>query len=186
MSMEPTEEAERAEQRERAEQAEHVEQADRAEQAEPANRDTLPSQPRAARDERGYPGAALLGGVLVVLGVLFLVTQQLNIDLGDVGWPFFVIAPGLAIAVLGLTMRGGAGMTIAGSIATVVGLVLLYQNTTNHWESWAYAWALVGPTAAGVGSVLAGTRNGNRGMVRAGVWQALAGLGLFAVGLVFL
>ena len=130
-------------------------------------------------------GPAVLGALLVAVGVIFLAGQLLNFDIGEVGWPFFVIAPGVVLLALGLTMRDAAPMVIAGSIVTIVGLVLLYQNTTDHWESWAYAWALVGPTAAGVGSVLAGTRNGNRGMVRAGVWQALTGLGLFAVGLVF-
>lgn len=164
---------------------EPTEQAERAEQAEPVNRDALPGQPPAAREERGYPGAAVLGGVLVVLGVLFLVAQQLNIGLGDVGWPFFVIAPGVALAALGLTMRGGAGMTIAGSIATVVGLVLLYQNTTEHWESWAYAWALVGPGGSGLGMLLYGARSRDASMMRAGFWQILGGIGIFVAGFVF-
>jgi hypothetical protein len=156
------------------------------EPTESPNRDTLPGQPptRAAR-QRGYPGAAVLGGILVAVGLLFLVTQQLNLEVGEVGWPFFVIAPGVAIAVLGLTQRNGSGLTIAGSIATIVGLVLLYQNTTDHWESWAYAWALVGPGGSGLGMLLYGARSRDDSMMRAGFWQFLGGIGIFVAGFVF-
>jgi hypothetical protein len=155
--------------------------------AQSDDRDSLPDQAAtpAAEPERRYPGAAVLGGILVAVGLLFLVTQQLNVDLGDVGWPFFVIAPGVAITVLGLTMRHGIGLAVGGSIASVVGLVLLYQNATDHWESWAYAWALVGPGGSGLGMLLYGARNGDASMMRAGFWQILGGVGLFAAGFVF-
>ena len=39
------------------------------------------------------------------------------------------------------------GLAIAGSIVTVSGLILLIQDATAHYESWAYAWALVFPGA---------------------------------------
>ena len=67
----------------------------------------------------------------------------------------------------------------------MVGLVLLYQNATDHWESWAYAWALVGPGGSGVGMLLYGTRSGDRKMARDGFWTVLTALGIFAVGLIF-
>jgi hypothetical protein len=139
-------------------------------------------EPRAGF-ERNAP--AVLGAILVFVGVVFLAGQLLNFDLGEIGWPFYVIAPGVAVLVLGLILSGGTPLIIGGSVATMVGLVLLYQNATDHWESWAYAWALVGPGAAGIGTFLAGARNGNPGMVRAGLWQAGTGVALFAAGLVF-
>lgn len=120
-----------------------------------------------------------------MLGLLFFASQQLNIDIGKAAWPFYVIAPGLALATLGLTQRRGSGLTIAGSVVTMVGLVLLYQNATDRFESWAYAWALVGPGGSGIGMLLYGTRSGDRRMARDGFWAILAALGLFAVGLVF-
>lgn len=49
--------------------------------------------------------------------------------------------------------RSAAGLTIPGSIITTIGLLLLYQETFDHFESWAYAWALI-PTAVGVGIVI--------------------------------
>lgn len=143
-----------------------------------------PSQPE-SRSALDRSGPAVLGAILIVVGVVFLAGQVLNFDLGEISWPFYVIAPGVALLVLGLILPGGTALIIGGSVVTAVGLVLLYQNATDHWESWAYAWGLVGPGAAGIGTFLAGTRNGNAGMVRAGLWQALTGVALFAAGLVF-
>jgi uncharacterized membrane protein YhaH (DUF805 family) len=141
---------------------------------------TPPPQPRS-----GSPGAAWLGGLLIVLGIIFFAGQQLNIDISAATWPLYVIVPGLALVTLGLTQRRGSGLTIAGSVVTMVGLVLLYQNATDHWESWAYAWALVGPGGSGIGMLLYGTRSRDAKMARDGFWTILTAVGLFAVGLVF-
>ena len=142
-----------------------------------------PTQPPQTRS--GSPGAAVIGGILIVLGLIFFAGQQLNIDIGEATWPLYVIAPGIALVALGLTQRHGSGLTIFGSIVTMVGLVLLYQNATDHWESWAYAWALVGPGGSGLGMLLYGTRSGDRKMARDGFWTILVAIGIFAVGLVF-
>jgi hypothetical protein len=150
------------------------------EQPSPTPAKEVPSRP-----QRGSPGTAALGAILIAVGVIFFAGQQLNIDWGDAAWPFYVIAPGLALLAFGLTQPNGSGLTIAGSIVTIVGGVLLYQNTTDHWESWAYAWALVGPGGSGLGMLLYGTRSGNAKMARDGFWQILTALGLFAAGFVF-
>jgi hypothetical protein len=144
---------------------------------------TEPIQP--PKERGGSQGAALLGAALIVLGLIFFAGQQLNLDIGAAAWPFYVIAPGLALVTLGLTQRRGSGLTIAGSVVTMVGLVLLYQNATDRFESWAYTWALVGPGGSGIGMLLYGTRSGDRKMARDGFWTILTALGLFAVGLVF-
>jgi hypothetical protein len=138
------------------------------------------TQPR-----RGSSGAAILGGLLILTGVVFLAGELFSVDLGEAFWPFYVIAPGVVLVALGLTQRHGSGLTIAGSVVTMVGLLLLYQNATDHWESWAYAWALVAPGGSGLGMLLYGTRSGNAGMARAGFWQIVTGLGLFLAGIVF-
>ena len=137
------------------------------------------------RQHRGSSGTAVLGGLLIVVGLAFFVGQWLDVDWGAATWPFYVIAPGLALLAWGLTQRDGSGLTVAGSIVSIVGLVLLYQNATDHWESWAYAWALVGPGGSGLGMLLYGTRSGNRKMARDGFWQVLAAIGLFVAGFVF-
>lgn len=142
-----------------------------------------PTQPPQTRS--GSPGAAVLGGILIVLGLIFFAGNQLNIDIGEATWPLYVIAPGVALLTLGMTQRRGSGLTNSGSIVTIIGLVLLYQNATDHWESWAYAWALVGPGGSGLGMLLYGTRSGDSKMARDGFWTILTALGIFAVGLVF-
>ena len=70
-------------------------------------------------------------------------------------------------------------------MVTVLGLILFYQNLTDHWDSWAYAWTLIAPGGSGVGMALYGVRVGNAGMVRVGLWQIVTALGLFAAGFLF-
>src|SRR5713226_6355862 len=102
--------------------------------------------------------SVVLGGLFVLIGAILLVGQFVRIDIGHYGWPFFVIAPGIVILFVALTARGAVseGLAILGSIITVTGLILLYQNATDHFESWAYAWALVFPGATGIGMILYG------------------------------
>ena len=162
-----------------------ADQAVTAEPSEPAEPPPPNYTTEATPERRGSSGTALLGILLITVGVFFFIGQWLNIDWGAATWPFYVIAPGLALMAFGLTQRDGSGLTVAGSIVTMVGLVLLYQNATGHWESWAYAWALVGPGGSGLGMLLYGTRSGNRKMARDGFWQILVAIGLFVAGFIF-
>ncbi|HET7141995.1 MAG TPA: hypothetical protein VFJ03_05880 [Candidatus Limnocylindria bacterium] len=134
---------------------------------------------------RGTSGTAMLGLILIAVGGIFLIGQWAELDWGAATWPFYVIAPGVALAAIGLSQRHGSGLTIAGSIVTMVGLVLLYQNATDHWESWAYAWALVGPGGSGIGMLLFGVRSADRKMARDGFWQIVVAIGLFVAGYLF-
>jgi len=127
----------------------------------------------------------VVGGILIVLGILFFAGQQLDLDLTRYGWPLYVIAPGVALVAFGLTQAHGSGLTVAGSIVTIVGAILLWQNAFDYYESWAYAWALVGPGGSGVGMLLYGVRSGNDKMARDGFRQILVALAIFAAGLVF-
>lgn len=129
--------------------------------------------------------AVAVGLVLVLVGAALFAGQWLDIGIDDIGWPFFVIAVGVAILVIGLVMANESGMVIGGTITTTVGLVLLYQNNTGRWESWAYAWALVGPAASGLGLALWGVRSGRASDVRNGLWGLLGGLAIFVVGFLF-
>ncbi|HET6380754.1 MAG TPA: hypothetical protein VFH63_06925 [candidate division Zixibacteria bacterium] len=133
----------------------------------------------------GGLSTGVLGIILIGVGLLFLAGQLLDVDWGAIGWPVFIILPGLALVLLGLTTRSDAGLTVAGSIVTVVGLLLLYQNTTGHWESWAYVWALVAPGGSGIGMLLHGIRAGEPATARAGLWQVVTALGIAAVGFIF-
>src|SRR5688572_23511489 len=94
----------------------------------------------------GRTAPVLLGIGLIAIGIAFLVLQQMELDIGEQGWPLFVIVPGIALIALGLTLPQGSGLVVGGTVTTIIGLILLYQNSTDHWESWAYAWALAAPT----------------------------------------
>jgi len=137
------------------------------------------------REHRGMSGTAMLGLLLIAVGAIFFIGQWAELDWGAATWPFYVIAPGVALAAIGLSRRNGSGLTIGGSIVTMVGLVLLYQNATDHWESWAYAWALVSPGGSGIGTLLYGVRSANGKMARDGFWQIVVAIGLFVAGYLF-
>jgi hypothetical protein len=141
-------------------------------------------QPAPAGDSTATPAIGL-GVALLLIGVLLFVGQIFDIGINDVGWPAIVIGIGVVILVLGLFVNREQGMVIGGTVVTTVGLVLLYQNTTGRWESWAYAWALVGPAASGLGMVLWGIRSADPAEIRNGTWALLGGLGIFLVGFLF-
>ena len=141
-----------------------------------------PSTERGASS--GGPSVAL-GAALVIVGIILFASQAAGIALGDVGWPLWIIVGGGAILFVGLLVLTEAPVVVGGTVVTTVGLVLLYQDTTGHWESWAYAWALVGPAATGLGTMLWGIRTADGGAVRNGTWGLLVGLALFVIGFLF-
>lgn len=135
-------------------------------------------------DERR--GMAAIGALLVVVGVAFLLARQLNVDLAELGWPLFVIVPGVILFAVALSTGGsaGAGLAVPAGIVTMTGIVLAVQNATGLWATWAYAWALVAPGGAGVGLLLYGLLTRQPDLVRGGATTTLVGLGLF-VGFAF-
>ncbi len=136
---------------------------------------------------RSITAPAVLGMALIAIGALVLLTRAAGIDLFDSigawGWPAFIIVPGLALLGLSLvpTRPAGVGFATAGAIVTTVGLLLAYQSRTGHWESWAYAWALL-PTAAGLALVAYGLYSQQRPMLRSGLWMAGIAGSLFVAG----
>ena len=139
-------------------------------------------------NNQGLSGVFIgLGVLLIVLGALFFVGQAVGFDLGRFGWPFFVIIPGLAVSGVGLALGDPTGerITPLGAAVTLAGVILLYQNTADHFESWAYAWALVFPTSIGLGQMAYGSLKGREEMVTTGRRLALIGVALFLIGAFF-
>ncbi len=134
---------------------------------------------------------AIVGVILVVFGAVALVLPRSGWDIEGwiegSGWPIFVVIPGLVLWLLAFVPRPpvGVGFAIAGSIVTAVGLLLWYQQSTDSWESWAYAWALIGPGAAGFGLIVYGLATGTQRLVSTGLWLAAIGLAIFLVGAMF-
>jgi hypothetical protein len=128
-----------------------------------------------------------LGGLLLLLGIVVLLGQALELDLGRVGWPFFVIVPGLGLLGLGLATAGRPGEVLAtvGGVVTMAGLVLGVQNATDRFDTWAYAWALVVLVGAGIGRWLVGVVRGRGDLAASGGWLIAAGLVAFLAFAVF-
>ena len=126
-----------------------------------------------AKNSRG----AMIGGIiLVALGLIFLAAQFLKINISSYLWPFFIIGFG-AFFFVGMAAGGKAAgaLAIPGSIISMVGLILLYQNTFDHYASWAYAWGLI-IVAVGIGFIINGRWVDNDAIARGG--KQLIGLGL--------
>jgi peptidoglycan/LPS O-acetylase OafA/YrhL len=137
-----------------------------------------------AQNQRNTVGAF----VLIGLGVLFLVGQMFSINVWSIfgfSWPVFVLIPGVIFLTLALTGdRKMSGFVFPGTIITGTGVILLYQNMTNHWESWAYAWTLY-PVFVGLALIFNGRRNDREQEARTGRTFVNFGLIAFLVGAAF-
>ena len=152
---------------------------------EPTATERTADEPPATEGRPSSSPAIGLGVALLLIGILLFAGQLYDIGIDDVGWPAIIIGIGVVILALGLFVNREQGMVIGGTVVTTVGLVLLYQNSTGHWESWAYAWALVGPAASGLGMTMWGIRTADANEIRNGTWALLGGLGIFVVGFLF-
>ena len=134
-----------------------------------------------------HAGNFVLGGLLILLGIVFLIGELLNIRLGHFIWPFFVVGPGVLLFLLALAFDDDTGQALAsvGGLVTMVGLILFFQNVTGFWASWSYAWALVAPTSLGLGLFAYGWLKHKSELRQKGWDVAKVGLGIFIVAAVF-
>ena len=118
--------------------------------------------------------------ILIGLGVLFLAAQIFNFSFLGTFWPLIIVAAGLPF--LFGAINGGknqAGLIFPGMIISGTGLILLYQNFTNHWASWAYAWTLY-PVFVGAGLWFMGRRTGDNNQYHTGQNMVRWGITAFA------
>lgn len=114
------------------------------------------------------PGRTIGAVILIALGLLFLFGQVFNFSLFGALWPLLILAPGAAFLYFAIT--GGkdkAGLAVPGAIVGGTGAILMYQNLTGHWESWAYAWLLY-PVFLGLALQFMGRRAGDQGTYNTG------------------
>lgn len=99
-----------------------------------------------------------LGLLLIIAGAYFLARQffpQLPFwEFFNFSWHFYIIAAGILLFLIGL-LTGAPSMAIPAAIVCGIGALLYWQDMTNNWESWAYAWTLI-PGFAGIGTILQG------------------------------
>jgi hypothetical protein len=130
---------------------------------------------------RSNAGALIAGTILIVFGLLALAGQVFrNVDWGFL-WPFAIIGLGALFFVL--MFAGGkqaAAFAIPGSIVGGIGLVLLFQNITDRWESMSYFWTLI-IMFVGLGIYLMGWYAGDANQRRSGAGVMKVGFVLFII-----
>jgi hypothetical protein len=120
--------------------------------------------------------------VLIAFGLFFLLAQVFDFSIFVALWPLLVILPGVPFLYAAYNGgKGQAGLIVPGSIISGTGLILLYQNITGHWESWAYAWLLY-PVFLGLALQFMGRRTGDQGTYDTGSGFVRYGGTAFLVG----
>jgi hypothetical protein len=123
-------------------------------------------------------GSLVGGGLLIIFGVLALIGKLFqNFNFWETFWPFFIIGFGLLFFVgMFAGGRSVSGLAVPGTIITTIGLMLFYQNITDHWESWAYGWTVI-LMSVGLGIFIMGIWGQNTS-------QRTSGLGVLRIGLI--
>jgi len=134
------------------------------------------------KTERSRSGPLVVGTLLIVFGLLSLASQLLrNVVNWSVIWPLAIVLVGaLFFAGMFAGGRGVSGLAIPGAIVSGIGLMLLYQNLTSHWESWAYSWALI-VLFVGAGIYIAGLYSKDERQAQSGVKVMKVGFVLFVI-----
>ena len=137
------------------------------------------------QNNRSNIGALIGGAVLIAVGLLSLAGQVFHSLNWGFLWPFIVIGIGALFFVA--MFAGGkqtAAFAIPGSIIGGIGLILLFQNITGHWESMSYFWTLI-LTSVGVGIYIMGWYGGEETQKQSGLKVIKIGLVLFVIFGVF-
>lgn len=130
---------------------------------------------------RSNVGGLIGGALLIAFGLLALAGQFFrNVDWALL-WPFVIIGFGALFFVLMFAGgKGTAAFAIPGSIVGGIGLVLLIQNITRHWESMSYVWTLI-ILFVGVGIYLMGWYAGDANQKHSGFGVMKVGFVLFII-----
>ena len=126
-------------------------------------------------------GGLVGGAVLIAIGLLSLASRIFEGFNWGFVWPFVVIGVG---AVFFVAMFAGgkntAAFAIPGSIIGGIGLVLLFQNIFQRWESMSYFWTFI-VIFVGLGIYIMGLYAGDEGQKQSG-WRVMkVGIVLFVV-----
>jgi hypothetical protein len=125
-----------------------------------------------------------LGLLLVLVGIVLLAFELVPAlrewSAAVLDWPLIIIGVGAFLLIFGLLV-GAPGMAVPASIVAGIGGILMWQNATDEWESWAYVWTLI-PGFVGVGVALEALFSGKpKKAMSEGGWLILISLTLFLV-----
>ena len=134
------------------------------------------------KTDRSHAGALVGGTLLIAFGLLSLAGQLFrNVVNWSYLWPLTIVFFGCLFFVgMFLGGRQVSGLAVPGTIVTGIGLMLLYQNITSQWESWAYSWTLI-VVLVGAGIYAMGAYARDEGQKHAGIRVLRIGLILFVV-----
>jgi hypothetical protein len=130
---------------------------------------------------RSNAGALVGGTFLITFGLLSLAMRFLRYLDWTLFWPFIVIGLGGLFFVA--MLAGGkqfAALAIPGSFISGMGLMLLFQTMTGHWELISYFWTLI-ILFIGVGVYIMGIYAVDENNKQLGLRVMKAGLILFLV-----
>jgi len=132
-------------------------------------------------DKNRNLGGLVIGIILIAIGAVSLFGRFFPFMNWDNLWPLIIVAVGLAFFI-GMVLGGKTlgGLAIPGSILVTVGLILLVLNSTNRWEAWAYAWALI-ICGIGAGTLINGYWSDQPNLRVQGFRTIRAGLTLFLI-----
>lgn len=130
---------------------------------------------------RSNAGALIGGALLIAFGLLSLAGQFIRGVNWGLLWPVIIIGIGaLFFVAMFAGGKSAAGFAMPGSIVGGIGLVLLVQNITRHWESMAYFWTLI-ILFVGTGIYIMGWYGENEGQRKSGAGVMKVGFILFIV-----
>ena len=124
--------------------------------------------------------SVVVGGILILIGAIFLFVNVFQINFGQV-WPiiFFIIGAGFYLPVLLLPRerQNLAGLLVPGTILFGLGVIFFYNILAANWGAWAYIWTLI-PASVGLGLLLA-ARVGHWGgdTMKVGFWMFVISTG---------
>jgi len=128
---------------------------------------------------RSNTGGLIVGTLLILFGLMALAGQVFRmVDWGFL-WPFAIIGFGaLFFVAMFAGGKGAAAFAIPGSIISGIGLILLFQNLTQHWESMSYFWTII-ILFVGVGIYIMGWYGGDENQKQSGFRVMKVGFILF-------
>ncbi len=141
----------------------------------------LTTPPAPAVSTSDNRASVVIGGILILIGAIFLFVNVFHIDFGQV-WPiiFFIIGAGFYLPVLLMPRdrQNLAGLLVPGTILFGLGTIFFYNIFADNWGSWAYIWALI-PASVGLGLLFA-ARVGNWGgdTMKVGFWMFVISTGV--------
>ena len=123
----------------------------------------------------------IIGTILIAVGVFSLFGRFFPFINWDNLWPLIVAGVGAVFfIVMVLGDRTHGGLAIPGSVLVTIGLILLVMNSTDRWEAWSYAWALI-IFAVGLGNLINGIWSDQPDLRKRGLNTMRDGLILFLI-----